>query len=106
MQENICLSILCGSEIKNKCVVFVQQRDPQLKLVSLLSINMLRMQRFSDMQPLSDIGVIAASDIPAGSKIGPSHEIPNILVKANEERKMSYALKVMFYNNNNNNVQQ
>ena len=58
---------------------------------------MLRVPRWCDVQPLSekDIGVIAASDIPAGSKFGPSHDIPNILVKAKEERKISYALKVI-----------
>ena len=58
---------------------------------------MLRMPRWCDVQPLSekDIGVIAASDIPAGSKFGPSHDLPNILVKAKEERKISYALKVI-----------
>lgn len=49
------------------------------------------------MPPLSekDIGVIAVSDIPAGSKFGPCHDIPNILIKAKEDRKMSYALKVI-----------
>jgi hypothetical protein len=49
------------------------------------------------VQPLSekDIGVIAVTDIPAGSKFGPSHDIPNILVKAKEERRISYALKVI-----------
>ena len=61
------------------------------------SLKMLRVPRWCDVQPLSekDIGVIAASDIPAGSKFGPSHDIPNILVKAKEERKISYALKVI-----------
>ena len=60
-------------------------------------MNMLRFPRWCDIPPLSekDIGVIAASDIPAGSKFGPSHDIPNILIKAKEDRKMSYALKVM-----------
>lgn len=60
-------------------------------------MNLLRVPRCYDVQLLSekDIGVIAVSDIPAGCKFGPCHDIPNITVKAKEERKISYALKVI-----------
>ena len=60
-------------------------------------MNMLRIPPWYNVQPLSekDIGVITVTNIPNGSKFGPSHDIPNILIKAKEERKISYALKVI-----------
>ena len=67
--------------------------------ISPVKMNMLGLPRWRDVQPLSekDIGVIAVSKIPAGTKFGPYHGTPNVLDKATEDRKISYSLEVKFF---------
>lgn len=67
--------------------------------VKYTTMNTLHLPRWCNVQQLSekDIGVVAVSNIPAGTRFGPCHGIPNVLDKAREQRKVSYLIEVYYF---------